>query len=29
MIFDYPVAAILAALLCIYLVHALVRAEKY
>ncbi|MBK6920232.1 MAG: potassium-transporting ATPase subunit F [Deltaproteobacteria bacterium] len=29
MTFDYPMAAILAALLCIYLVHALVRAEKY
>lgn len=29
MTFDYPVAAILAALLCIYLVYALVRAERF
>jgi K+-transporting ATPase KdpF subunit len=29
MTFDYLMAAILAALLCIYLLYALVRAEKF
>lgn len=29
MTFDYPIAAVLAALLCIYLLYALVRAEKF